>query len=85
MARLYADENFDYPVVEYLRQFGHDVFRVAALGQRDTVAPVSGEHEIVRSEGRAGADRGGFLRDAQVGGAGDQAERGDTTQCGEVL
>jgi hypothetical protein len=31
MARLYADENFDYPVVEYLRQFGHDVLTVHAL------------------------------------------------------
>jgi hypothetical protein len=25
MALLYADENFDYPVVEFLRQLGHDV------------------------------------------------------------
>jgi hypothetical protein len=33
MARLYADENFDYPVVEYLRQFGHDVLTVQEAGQ----------------------------------------------------
>jgi hypothetical protein len=27
MSRLYADENFDYPVVEHLRRLGHDVLR----------------------------------------------------------
>lgn len=34
MAFLYADENFDYPVVERLRVFGHDVLTVQDAGRR---------------------------------------------------
>jgi predicted nuclease of predicted toxin-antitoxin system len=34
MASLYADEDFDYPVVEELRQLGHDVLTVQEAGQR---------------------------------------------------
>jgi hypothetical protein len=34
MARLYADENFSYPVVERLRALGHDVLTVQEAGQR---------------------------------------------------
>lgn len=33
MALLYADENFDYPVVERLRQLGHDVRTVQEAGR----------------------------------------------------
>ena len=33
MARLYADEDFDYPVVVELRRLGHDVLTVAEAGQ----------------------------------------------------
>jgi len=33
MALLYADENFDYPVVERLRQLGHDVITVQEVGR----------------------------------------------------
>jgi hypothetical protein len=33
MARLYADENFDYPVVEELRRLGHDVLTAQEAGQ----------------------------------------------------
>ena len=33
MFRLYADENFDYPVVVFLRQLGHDVLRAQEAGQ----------------------------------------------------
>jgi hypothetical protein len=33
MARLYADENFDYPVVEQLRRLGHDVLTAQEAGQ----------------------------------------------------
>jgi hypothetical protein len=33
MALFYADENFDYPVVEFLRQLGHDVLTVQEAGQ----------------------------------------------------
>jgi hypothetical protein len=28
MARLYADENFDYPIVDELRRLGNDVHRL---------------------------------------------------------
>jgi hypothetical protein len=33
MAQLYADEDFPFPVVERLRQFGHDVVTVFDAGQ----------------------------------------------------
>src|SRR5260370_12524382 len=33
MARLYADEDFPYPVVERLRQLGHDVLTALEAGQ----------------------------------------------------
>jgi len=33
MALLYADENFDYPVVEFLRLLGHDVLTVQEAGR----------------------------------------------------
>lgn len=33
MARLYADEDFDYPVVTQLRSLGHDVVTAQEAGQ----------------------------------------------------
>jgi hypothetical protein len=33
MASLYADENFDYPAVQELRQLGHDVLTAHEAGQ----------------------------------------------------
>src|SRR5262249_36337037 len=33
MALLYADENFDFPVVEELRRLGHDVLTAQEAGQ----------------------------------------------------
>jgi predicted nuclease of predicted toxin-antitoxin system len=33
MARLYADEQYPYPVVEHLRILGHDVLTVQEAGQ----------------------------------------------------
>jgi hypothetical protein len=33
MARLYADEDFPFPVVEHLRQLGHDVLTTFEAGQ----------------------------------------------------
>ena len=33
-AKLYADENFAYPVVEQLRQLAHDVLTVQEAGQQ---------------------------------------------------
>ena len=34
MARFYADENFDYQVVERLRALGHDVLTVQEAGEQ---------------------------------------------------
>jgi hypothetical protein len=34
MAQFYADENFDYPVVERLRLLGHDVVTVQEAGEQ---------------------------------------------------
>lgn len=33
MARLYADENFDYPIGKELRRLGHDVLTAREAGQ----------------------------------------------------
>jgi hypothetical protein len=35
VARLYADENFPFPVVEKLRQLGHDVLTLQEAGYGD--------------------------------------------------
>ena len=35
MARLYANENFPVPVVELLREAGHDVITVAETGKAE--------------------------------------------------
>jgi hypothetical protein len=39
MARLYANENFPLPVVEALRQAGHDVITVAETGKAEQSWP----------------------------------------------
>jgi hypothetical protein len=39
MAALYADEDFDYPVVECLRNFGHDVLTAKEAGQANKNIP----------------------------------------------
>ena len=33
MAQLYADEDFSYPVVQHLRQLGHDIVTACEAGQ----------------------------------------------------
>jgi hypothetical protein len=33
MARLYADEDFSYPVIQRLRQLGHDILTAYEAGQ----------------------------------------------------
>jgi predicted nuclease of predicted toxin-antitoxin system len=33
MARIYADEDFSYPVVTHLRQLGHDILTAQEAGQ----------------------------------------------------
>ena len=39
MALLYADENFDYPIVEHLRLLGHDVLTVQEAGRAGGLDP----------------------------------------------
>ncbi len=39
MARLYADEQFPYQVVEYLRDLGHDVLTVQEAGNANLKIP----------------------------------------------
>jgi predicted nuclease of predicted toxin-antitoxin system len=39
MARLYADEQFPFPVVEFLRLLGHDVLTVQAAGKAGQKIP----------------------------------------------
>lgn len=39
MARLYADEQFPRPVVEFLRNLGHDVLTVQEAGQAGSPDP----------------------------------------------
>ena len=39
MARLYADEQYPFPVVEFLRAFGHDVLIVQEAGNAGLKIP----------------------------------------------
>ncbi len=39
MARLYSDENFPLPVVEELRQMGHDVLTIQETGKANQEFP----------------------------------------------
>ncbi len=41
MARLYADEQYPYPVVELLRVLGHDVLTVQEAGKANQKIPDS--------------------------------------------
>jgi predicted nuclease of predicted toxin-antitoxin system len=59
MARLYADEQYPYPVVELLRSLGHDVLTVQEAGKAnqkisdsDVLAFASAEKRAVITENR---------------------------------
>ncbi len=53
MARLLADENFPLPVVERLRQLGHEVLTLQDAGQANqSLSDVAVLH-LARTEGRA--------------------------------
>ena len=39
MARLYADEQYPFPVIEFLRAFGHDVLTVQEAGNAGIKIP----------------------------------------------
>lgn len=53
MARLYADENFDYPVVEELRLLGHDVLTAQEAGQAQLQIPDAAVLAYAISQDRA--------------------------------
>ena len=53
MARLYANENFPFPVVEELRRLGHDVVTVAETGRANQQLSDPAVLEFAISEGRA--------------------------------
>jgi hypothetical protein len=53
MARLYANENFPFPVVEALRQLGHDVLTSSEAGNARQAVPDEGVLEFARKEKRA--------------------------------
>jgi len=53
MARLYANENFPLPVVEALRQLGHDVLTTLEAGKSDQAIPDDEVLTFACSESRA--------------------------------
>ncbi len=59
MARLYADEQYPYPVVEFLRALGHDVLTVQEAGRAnqgisdsDVLAFATSENHAVITQNR---------------------------------
>jgi predicted nuclease of predicted toxin-antitoxin system len=53
MARLYADEQYPYPVVEFLRALGHDVLTVQEAGKANQRIPDPDVLTFATSEQRA--------------------------------
>lgn len=53
MAFLYADENFDHPVVALLRSFGHDVLTAQQAGQANQSIPDALVLAFATAQGRA--------------------------------
>ena len=53
MVRLYADEDFPFPVVERLRQFGHDVLTAFEAGQANLAIEDTDQLACARTLGRA--------------------------------
>ena len=53
MARLYADEQYPYPVVELLRALGHDVLTVQEAGRANHKIPDPDVLAFASSEKRA--------------------------------
>jgi hypothetical protein len=64
VARLLADENSPFPVVEALRRQGHDVVTLADLGQAHQAVPDRAVLEAATAAGRALAtlNRRHFIR-----------------------
>jgi uncharacterized protein with PIN domain len=53
VAKLYADEHYPLPVVEFLRALGHDVLTVQAAGQAGLKFPDDEVLAFATSQGRA--------------------------------
>lgn len=53
MARLYANENFPLPVVETLRQLGHDVLTIQNTGRAEQAVPDAEVLEEASNDRRA--------------------------------
>ena len=53
MARLYANENFPFPVVEELRRLGHDALTVAETGRAGRKTSDEEVLEFAVADGRA--------------------------------
>jgi len=53
MALLYADENFDHPVVALLRGMGHDVLTAQDAGQANQAIPDPQVLAFATAQGRA--------------------------------
>lgn len=53
MARLYANENFPFPVVEELRRLGHDVITIAETGRANQQMSDEEVLAFAASDGRA--------------------------------
>ncbi|NJM49019.1 MAG: DUF5615 family PIN-like protein [Alkalinema sp. RU_4_3] len=53
MARLYADEQYPFPVVTYLRALGHDVLTVQEAGKAGLQIPDDEVLAFATSQGRA--------------------------------
>jgi len=53
MARLYADEQYPYPVVKLLRALGHDVLTVQEAGRANQKIPDPDVLAFASSEKRA--------------------------------
>ncbi len=64
MALLYADEDFPFPVVELLRQLGHDVVTAFEAGQANQAIEDTDQLAFATSLGRAilTRNRGHFIR-----------------------
>ena len=53
MARLYSNENFPLPVVQRLRELGHDVLTIQETGRADQALPDAEVLEFATREERA--------------------------------
>ena len=53
MARLYADEDFPFPVVKRLRQLGHDVLTAFEAGQANQAIADADQLALATNLGRA--------------------------------